>query len=102
MTSTIEWNGYNFLLLSKEEAEKRGSGGVYLFAALVKGQWEPLYIGKADSFANRLPCHDRWKEAQRNGATHVILKDIPDESDREEFEAKLIRAFQPPLNTQWK
>ncbi len=75
-------------------------GGVYIFAGLnAQGLWRPHYIGKAESFSNRLPGHERWEEAVQLGATHVHAMVVQEEATRAAIERELISAWRPSLNT---
>lgn len=75
--------------------------GLYIFTGLnAQNLWVPLYIGQTDSFAERFANHERWKEAQSLGATHVHAKGIGKKADRDSIEGILIEQFQPRLNVQ--
>ena len=77
--------------------------GLYIFAGLnSEGRWAPLYIGQAESLAERIPSHERWQEAQRLGATHVHAMVVRDRTQRCAIEEALVQVFQPRLNTQLK
>lgn len=76
-------------------------GGIYIFAGLnANNRWVPLYIGQAKSFAERLPCHERWMAAKQMGATHIHAMVVPVQDKRDQIEAFLVQAFQPHLNAQ--
>jgi len=78
-------------------------GGIYIFTRLnAQGLWLPLYVGKTESFADRLPNHERWQEAMRRGATHIHAKAVRQAASRDQLERDLIQAYQPPLNDQLK
>ena len=62
----------------------------------------PLYVGQAESLAERLPTHERWPEAMRLGATHVHARVVLEAAMRDSIESQLIRSFQPRLNVQLK
>lgn len=82
-------------------------GGCYAFAHQTPVTyfsplgWAILYIGKADSFRDRMNGHERWREAAQNGATHVLAH-VNTLGDwlRSAEERDLIAAYNPPLNTQ--
>ncbi len=76
-------------------------GGNYIFAKQ-QGQdsWLLLYAGQCDSFRNRVPPHERWAEASRYGATHVLAHVNQNESLRMLEERDIIRRYQPPMNVQ--
>lgn len=76
--------------------------GLYVFVIPGEGCWHPLYIGETDNFKNRLPNHERWEEAALRGATHVHAVVVPQEATRRDLEERLIRRYQPPMNTQLK
>ena len=75
-------------------------GGVYAFAHLEPTGWHVHYVGQTNSFANRIPNHERWPEARRLGATHVLAARYNLQADRDKVEAALIAALRPRLNTQ--
>lgn len=75
--------------------------GLYMFCRPGPGllmPWVPLYVGKADSFKNRLCSHERWDEAARLGASHVLAMVENLEYNRTRFEDALIKHFDPKLN----
>jgi excinuclease UvrABC nuclease subunit len=77
--------------------------GIYIFAGINHlKRWVPLYIGKAESFRNRLPSHERWAEAKKLGATHVHAMALSRDADRSSIEEQLIKLFKPKLNTLMK
>jgi|GEM_PF-6836347 len=80
-------------------AEWNDLGGVYAFAARGLSGYGVLYVGKASSFRDRLPSHERWREAVTKGATHVLARVIAGEADRCSLEESMIRHLQPMLNT---
>lgn len=73
--------------------------GVYIFARPDRW-WFALYVGQTESFASRLPYHERWPEAARQGATHIHARIEPDYTRRCDLEARLIQTLAPPMNTQ--
>lgn len=76
--------------------------GIYIFAKSDQGQWQPIYVGQASSFKDRMANHERWAEAQRLGATHVLALIVPQQASRDGIERSLIQTFEPPLNQQLK
>jgi excinuclease UvrABC nuclease subunit len=75
--------------------------GVYIFAGAVSANgWGAAYVGQASGFKSRFGSHDQWEPARRLGATHVHACVVNDPALRSRLEADLIRALQPPLNTQ--
>jgi hypothetical protein len=72
MTNTISYAGYSFGIYPKRDTLWKDNSGVYMFVSLNQNQhWDVWYVGQCDSFANRIPSHERWQDAQRHGATHV-------------------------------
>lgn len=76
--------------------------GNYVFARkLPNGNFVPLYFGQAESLQSRIPCHDRWDDAVRAGATHVLAHTTQGGLDQRCLEERdLIQKWQPPLNVQ--
>ncbi len=76
--------------------------GNYVF---VNSSGSPKYIGETQDFATRRPgpSHERWKDAQHYGAVLVYAHaNHGGEFARKAEEADLIRAYNPPCNTQHK
>ena len=94
-------NRYEYTVLPFE-ADWNEVSGVYMFVRWQPGSgWEPLYIGKADSFKNRLcPSHECWSPAVALGATHVLVRCVPEALARADEERRLIETYDPPLNVQ--
>ena len=97
MNQSVTWSGHTFTVCDMT-ANWNDVPGIYIFTAVSNGKWCPVYIGQTDSFATRLPNHDRWDHAQRSGATHVHAMVVNIAADRDAIEQGLIRVFQPPLN----
>lgn len=74
--------------------------GVYIFAGLdsTRGWWQAKYIGRTNSFKDRIPNHEWWDEAQQMGATHVHARVVQGAAQQIDLEDALIRAYRPPLN----
>ena len=100
MSDYVEWLGRKFKVLNFYGTRWADRSGVYIFTAVGPLGWEPYYIGETISFADRLPTHERWAEAVRLGATHVHAAVVTPEATRVGLQDRLIRAYQPPLNTQ--
>ena len=97
---SCNWSGYSFNIYSMQ-TKWNDVGGVYIFSYLSdpeKRLWTAVYIGRTSSFSNRLPGHEKWLAAKRNGATHVHARSVSQETTRQEIEKELIQAFDPPLN----
>lgn len=71
--------------------------------AMIDRQGTPMYIGQTDNLSNRRPglAHEKWQLAASQGAIAVAIR-INDGGDaiRKSEEASLIRAYNPPANTQ--
>jgi len=76
--------------------------GNYAFAYQAQNNmWPILYVGQCDSFQKRIPNHERWAEAAKAGATHVLAhSNTNGELARQAEEQDVIGHHQPPLNTQ--
>ena len=76
--------------------------GVYIFARRDPDGWRAIYIGETESFARRLPGHERSAEAELEGATHVHARVEREEQTRVARQNQLIAKYQPALNDQWR
>lgn len=74
--------------------------GIYAFAHKDTNGWVIHYVGQTNSFADRIPSHERWEDARRAGATHVLAAVVATQGDRDKIESAMIRELQPRLNTQ--
>ncbi len=106
MADTINWPGesgakYRYWFVDIEATIQAVSGN-YMFVKKVSATgWVPVYIGESENLADRLPNHDRWNDAKRAGATHVMAHTTPTgESARMKEEKDLIQRWSPPLNVQ--
>jgi hypothetical protein len=100
------WRGesgrrYRFkITLTKAGIPQDGVSGVYIF---VRRRFvfflEPLYVGKATSFRERLLGHEKWGKAYWfYGATERHICRLQDVNAREAAEEDLIRGLKPPMN----
>ncbi|MPZ35591.1 MAG: hypothetical protein GEV13_32290 [Rhodospirillales bacterium] len=64
--------------------------GVYMFVRWANQVWEPLYIGIADDLPDRLTGHERWAEAVKLGATHLVAQGLAAPAARQKAEQDLI------------
>lgn len=72
---------------------------IYAFARLVSGRFQIMYIGEAGDAADRFSTHERWNEASRLGATHILtLISTSDKFARKALEDELISYYQPRMN----
>lgn len=69
MAETVRWLGNEFLVCDPQTTTWESHAGVYIFCGSAPDQrhWRALYVGQAQSFADRLPSHDRWREAVAQG-----------------------------------
>jgi len=103
---TIDWPGqsgtkYRYYSLKHITANGiQAVGGNYAFVRqLANGNFSPLYFGQADDLRARIPCHERWDDARRAGATHVMAHTTPaGEQARLAEERDLIQQWSPMLN----
>lgn len=103
----IDWPGssgakYRFWFIDLSLKSLVRQSGIYMFVRQSnreRNQWVPVYIGVADDLVNRLTGHERWEEAKRHGATHVMAQGQADQTAREKAEQDLIGYWNPPLNT---
>ena len=97
---TVSWGGYGFTVYDPAQTTWNDVPGVYIFAGLGTDLrwWYANYIGQTTSFSNRLPNHDKWQEAARQGATHIHARVVQDEYQRIAIESALIQSYQPSLN----
>lgn len=101
MSQTVKWGKYN-LTVCDISANWSNAPGVYIFTGLKDGHWRPYYIGKTESFAARMPNHERWADAARTGATHVHAMVVTTATERTTIEKELIGIFQPALNNNYR
>jgi hypothetical protein len=91
------WN-----LVDTTAAGIQAVGGNYVFAKLLADStYLPLYFGEAANLQSRIPTHEKWPEALRLGATHVLAHSTPaGEQARLSEERDVIQYWNPPLNVQ--
>jgi hypothetical protein len=104
MRESVTWTSsqgvqFNFVIFDPR-ATWPCQAGLYLFCRFDPGtrMYQPLYIGQCNDFSVRLGAHERWAEALRAGATHVLLVSVDRQGDRDKLEGILIRELQPGLN----
>ena len=107
MSNIIDWTGatgktyrYWFLENPRTPSAIQSVAGNYAFVKrLPNGNYIPIYFGIADDLQARIPNHERWSDAIRAGATHVMSHTTPaGASAREAEERDLIQQWNPPLN----
>ncbi|MGD8323565.1 MAG: hypothetical protein PVF50_04290 [Gammaproteobacteria bacterium] len=105
MADTYEWpigSGQSLEFEIHDQNENWSDApGLYIFAYLSGGTWKAVYAGQADSLQARLPNHERLDEAVREGATHIHVMIVRQQSQREVWAQALIRHLRPPLNMQF-
>lgn len=75
-------------------------GGVYVFCRQTgANEFKALYVGQTENFQQRMATHERWDDALRRGATHVLAAAYERSGDRNVIESALIGQLQPPMNT---
>jgi hypothetical protein len=103
------WKGesgerYRFKVVLTKDGLPRNDrvGGIYVF---VRRRWvfflEPLYVGKATSFQERLLGHEKWGRAYWfYGATERHIMEVEGGNERAKIEEDLIRSLKPRMNDQ--
>jgi hypothetical protein len=83
-SSYVDWTGksgtaYRYWFLDNPTAAGiQAVAGNYAFVKrLPDGKFVPVYFGQADDLQARIPNHDRWSDAVRTGATHVMAHTTP-------------------------
>jgi hypothetical protein len=78
-------------------------GAVYVFTKRTvgadgKGSHTLLYIGQTDNLANRIPNHEKWSCANKNGVNCICTHRDNSEKSRIAKETDLINANNTPCN----
>ena len=100
----VSWLGHGFYVYQRG-ADWYEVAGVYILSGRSPDDqgmfvWHPFYVGQCQSFAGYIPTHRKWLAAERLGATHVHARVEQGVLARQNLEAELIQAYQPPLNVQ--
>lgn len=83
----------------RKDASWSDVSGIYAFGnPAPNGSYYVHYVGQASSFKDRIANHERWDEARRLGATHVLAMKVPTQAARDKLEAILIAELRPALN----
>ena len=105
LDQTCMWLDYQFRVYDRnvDWSKVPETGGVYIFALLQESSWQwiPLYIGETGSFADRIPAHNKWREAVRLGVSHVHVLEVGEEYERKGIEKELRQSYGPRLNEQY-
>lgn len=99
------WRGesgvrYRFKITLTRAGIPKDTGGIYVF---VRRRFffflQPLYVGQAKSFRERLLGHEKWPIAfYKHGATERHVLRVVAASDRDAIEEDLIRGIKPFMN----
>lgn len=84
----------------KPHADFEEAPGVYCFARPGLGGrgWTPLFVSRTGNLCKRLAGHEQWPEAQRLGATHILVHQRDERDAREYVESDLAQALRPVMN----
>jgi hypothetical protein len=94
-------NNYRFKITLTRAGLPSEGGGIYVFVR----RWfffflQPLYVGQAKNFRERLFGHEKWPRAiYKFGATERHVLRVVTDADRDSIEEDLIRGLNPPMNT---
>ena len=95
---TVDWLHYRFFV-HRPYTNWADVGGLYIFSYVTESnEWCPLYVGETKSLSDRIPGHEKWREAVTLGATHIHAKAESSRDNRLRIERELIQAYQPYLN----
>ena len=84
----------------RPEATFEDAPAVYCFVRPGLGGrgWMPLFLSRTGNLAKRLATHESWAEAERLGATHILVHERDERDAREFVEADLLEALRPVMN----
>ena len=82
----------------RPEADFPAAPAVYAFAKPAGRGWTPVFLSRTGNLAQRMAWHERWEEAQRLGATHVLIHHHDKRDAREAVEADLLAVLRPVMN----
>ncbi len=96
----VLWSGREFISYDPKTTLGSALAGVYIFAGTSPDGrwWQAKYVGQTRSFAERLPNHERWEEAEQLGATHIHALVVSNKLERQTLEYLLIQNYSPALN----
>ena len=95
------WAGYTFGVFHRN-SQWNDVPGVYVFSQQAGFGWYAHYVGQATSFRDRFSSHEKWDAAVVRGMTHVHAIVLPNQSDRDMVEQRLISVLQPPMNIHYR
>jgi hypothetical protein len=82
----------------RPETDFAAAPAVYAFAKPAGRGWIPVFLSRTANLAQRMAWHERWEEAQRLGATHVLVHQRGARDAREAVEADLLAVLRPVMN----
>lgn len=93
-------NRYRFKITLSRAGIPKDVGGIYVFVRRrLFFLLEPLYVGQAKNFRERLYGHEKWPRAfYKFGATERHVMRVATGMDRDSIEEDLIRGLRPPMN----
>ena len=79
-------------------------GGVYIFAIFEESSWKwfPLYLGETESFAARIPVHEKLGQLRQLRMSHVHVLEVKDEAERKAIEKDLLQSYSTRLNREYR
>lgn len=82
------------------DADLPDTGAVYIFisAAAMPGQYEPLYIGETDAFTPPVLNYEKWLCVVRKKGNCVCVYTEDDAATRIQIKHDLINQYHPPCN----
>jgi len=110
MADYIDWAAksgttYRYWFLANITANgiKAVAGNYAFVKQLPNGNFVPVYFGEAEDLQQRIPNHERWDDAKRAGATHVMAHTTLNGAQARLVEERdLIQYWNPPLNTHYR
>lgn len=77
--------------------------GIYIFAIFEESSWKwyPLYIGETESFADRIPPHEKLDQLRKLRMSHVHVLEVRNEAERKAIEKELLLSYSTRLNQEY-
>ena len=104
----IDWPGqsgktYRYWFLDRTGPINAVAGNYAFVMELANGSYRPVYFGETDDLQDCITSHERWNEAVRRGAKHVMGHTTPAGGlARCDEEMDLVQRWNPPLNVQYR
>ena len=78
-------------------------GGIYIFVFLQDSPlvWVPLYLGETESFADRIPTHEKLEQLRQLRVSHVHVLEVRNEAERKAIEKDLLQSYSTRLNQEY-